>query len=79
MHNALNLCHIGFSHGVSVHKTETHLVEVDNPQDTEPRGTAESSELVGGWNVKYLIAIEQLIYTYILLLFPSDYTTIDYN
>jgi len=47
-----NLCHIGlFSHRVNVHKTETHPVEVDNPRDTEPQGTAENNELVGGWTV----------------------------
>jgi len=61
--HTLYLCHIGFSYGVSVHRTEAHLVEVDNPQDTEPQGTAENNELIGGWtvyNIKYVIAIEMV-------------------
>jgi len=39
---------LGLSYGVSVHTTEPHLVEVDNPLDTKQQGTAENGKLTGG-------------------------------
>lgn len=39
---------LGLSYGASVHTTEPHLVEVDNPLDTKPQGTAENGKLTGG-------------------------------